>query len=437
MTDAFERLEQRLRSRVLSLKPPTVRVGVESWFPYYAGYSQEFVVETLLALGAKPGWNVLDPWNGAGTTTQVADAIGCNAIGFDLNPVAALVAAARLTRAADAQHSAGLAEELLSIATRTPTAVLTEDPLGEWLSPRLVRRYRSIEGAILDLLAARAGVRVSLNSVTPPPFAAFFLLCLVRAGKGLSRRKQSSNPTWVTPARRRDASASVLDKAFLQTVAQCAYDSTTQSLPTQPARPTASSVAIADARAIPLEGASIDAVVTSPPYCTRIDYFRATLFELAALGIGASSSQYGDLRRAAMGTNLMRACEQNSRSPHAEPVVDLLCRIAKHPSKASATYYSRSFQQYFTDAHQSLSELKRVLRPEATAVLVVQSSYYKDIPIPLGQLFEAMGENLGMKSQVVLSTRVRRVLATINPRATFHLKNRQYTEDVVALQLTR
>ena len=38
---------------------------------------------------------ILDPWNGVGTTTQIAQEHGHNAFGFDLNPATVIVAKAR------------------------------------------------------------------------------------------------------------------------------------------------------------------------------------------------------------------------------------------------------------------------------------------------------------------------------------------------------
>lgn len=45
------------------------RTGVHAWHPYYAGYAEQFVADTLSIL-AEPGDLVLDPWNGSGTTTR-------------------------------------------------------------------------------------------------------------------------------------------------------------------------------------------------------------------------------------------------------------------------------------------------------------------------------------------------------------------------------
>ncbi|MCP3167406.1 hypothetical protein [Myxococcus qinghaiensis] len=432
-TGTLTTLGRHLERRAISLKPAVKRVGVDAWFPYYAGYSSVFVREALAGLGAEPGWTVLDPWNGAGTTTAVADANGCDAIGFDINPVAALVAAARLERSSNTAHSAGLANEFLAVAGRNELDVASDDPLLEWLSPRVTRRYRRIEGAILSLLGTKDGVKVNLQSETPPPFSAFFILCLVRAAKQFARMKGNSNPTWVTPERPGDTRTETFDRAFLAMVATCSADAEKAALARSSVRSTASTVSLADARELPLEDASIDAVVTSPPYCTRIDYFRATAFELAALGIGPDGERFRALRSGAMGTNLMRRTTPDVGS-QPSVVRQLLKRISKHPSKASSTYYYKHYLQYFDDARRSVAGIGRVLKPGATALLVVQSSYYKDIPVPLGDLYSALGEELGFRSRVVLRVPVRRVLALINPRAMQHEAERWYSEDVVALQ---
>ncbi|RYZ17902.1 MAG: hypothetical protein EOO70_00560 [Myxococcaceae bacterium] len=432
-TGTLTTLERHLERCAISLKPAVKRVGVDAWFPYYAGYSSGFVREALAGLGAKPGWTVLDPWNGAGTTTAVADALGCDAIGFDINPVAALVAAARLERSANTSHSAGLANEFLAVAGRNELNVADDDPLLDWLSLRVTRRYRSIEGAVLSLLGTKDGVKVNLQAETPPPFAAFFILCLVRTAKRFARMKENSNPTWVTPEKRGDTRTDTFDRAFLAMVATCAADAEKAALARSSVRSTVSTVSLADARALPLEDSSIDAVVTSPPYCTRIDYFRATAFELAALGIGPDGERFRALRSSAMGTNLMRRTTPDV-GPQPNAVRQLLKRISKHPSKASNTYYYKNYSQYFDDARRSIAGICRVLKPGATALLVVQSSYYKDILVPLGDLYSALGEELGFSARVVLRVPVRRVLALINPRAMQHEAERRYSEDVVALQ---
>ncbi|MFL6161797.1 MAG: hypothetical protein ACJ74U_06170 [Jatrophihabitantaceae bacterium] len=77
-------------------RPKLEGVRPKQYYRYYAGYTQGFVEDMLAALEIEFKAIVLDPWNGAGTTTVAAAATGFTAVGFDLNPAAGLIARARL-----------------------------------------------------------------------------------------------------------------------------------------------------------------------------------------------------------------------------------------------------------------------------------------------------------------------------------------------------
>ena len=65
-----------------------------SWFNYYAGYSDAFVADVLRKLPLDTESILADPWNGAGTTTQIAHERGLACYGFDINPAMMIVAKA-------------------------------------------------------------------------------------------------------------------------------------------------------------------------------------------------------------------------------------------------------------------------------------------------------------------------------------------------------
>ena len=54
------------------------------WYNYYAGFSSDFVSDTLRFLNLPKGAVILDPWNGSGTTTQISEEMGFSAIGYDI-----------------------------------------------------------------------------------------------------------------------------------------------------------------------------------------------------------------------------------------------------------------------------------------------------------------------------------------------------------------
>jgi ubiquinone/menaquinone biosynthesis C-methylase UbiE len=115
-------------------------------------------------------------------------------------------------------------------------------------------------------------------------------------------------------------------------------------------------------------------------------------------------------------------------------ITALLYAIRSHPSKASRSYYYKTYWQYFSDCGQVLSELNRTLKPGGTAVLIVQSSYYKDLPVDLAQLYVELGESLGFQGHIVHKVEVRRALAQINSRSLRHRPATKYFESIVTLE---
>jgi hypothetical protein len=381
------------------------------------------------------GATVLDPWNGSGTTTYVADQLGFRGLGFDLNPVANLVANAKLARPRDASHVVGLAQRIAHDAARARPSAKRDDPLSGWLMPSTVAEYRRIEASVLDDLATDAiGSRASPSDGDLPPLASFLLLALMRTARAIAGVRTTTNPTWIVREIRTRARRRNLGPSWINTVEEMASDLTQSS-----SRGSAvSGSRVADATALPLQDGTVDFVLTSPPYCTRIDYIVSTSFELAALGVGRDSPEFDCLRRANMGTPLVRGREIPEPPKHwPREIKVLLSTIRGHASKASGSYYYKTYWQYFYDCERALLELHRTLRPNGAAVLVVQSSYYKELLVDLPKLYVALGRSLGFAGNTICQLEVRRALAQINTRSLAHRPTTSYHEAVIALEKTQ
>lgn len=406
------------------------RQGTHGWFPYYAGFADNFVDQILQAVDqACGGVRVLDPWNGSGTTSLVAHRLGHVPFGFDINPVLSIVSSAKVAHADDALHLAGLARTL---AASPPRIVHPDDPLHAWLGPTAVAQYRGIEHALFTQLATTAdGMPLHPCRDSLPPIAAFLLLALIRTARTYAAVKQGSNPTWIRPSDERRRSGTNLGSKWLDYVHAMARDLKASGKKAS----WSGRLGIADARDLPLDDGVIDFVLTSPPYCTRIDYVVSASFELAALGVAAEGEEFERLRKAAMGTPLSRSAElPDIPSTWPTEVKKLLIAIRKHPSKASHSYYYRTYWQYFDDVMKSLTELRRVVRPGGAAVLVVQSSYYKEVQIDLPELYVACAESLGFEAEVSSGISVRRAMSQINPHSRQHQAEKHYREGVVVLE---
>src|ERR1700722_13182399 len=113
---------------------PDTAAGRDEWFPYYAGFSSTFAQRLIQSAGLSQKSTFLDPWNGSGTSTTAAVASGHRAMGFDLNPVMAVVAKARLLPNIDAPSIAPLLSEIVKKSARQHITA-EEDPLLVWFAP--------------------------------------------------------------------------------------------------------------------------------------------------------------------------------------------------------------------------------------------------------------------------------------------------------------
>jgi DNA modification methylase len=399
---------------LLNPKKRDFSTGIDGFYPYYAGFSAEFARSIALSQNLAPSACVLDPWNGSGTTTFVARQLGLKAIGVDLNPVATLLAEAKLAFRPSFVNVDELAATLIEVAPGVTK--LEDDALRPWLTGSAVSLVRST----LE--------RVSSQNRTTRFERALLVVALMRSVREFAVAGKGSNPTWVRPESPKRIAPLQLRKRFAATLRHLVG-----LLQISPGHPdSAYEVLSADARCLPLSDESVDFCVTSPPYCTRIDYATATSFELAFLNFGERTPGFDELRSSLMGTTKIRR-DPRGRSTQPRIVTDLLSMINEHPSYASAGYYLKNFRQYFDDAEASLGQLARVLRRGGAAFLVVQTSFYKEIEVDLPRIYLALGEQHALQCEEIARLPVGRNFSQINPRSRAHLPRRQYFESVLKM----
>ncbi len=379
-------------------------VGKAGWYFYHAGFSPSFVRDVVAMAGLANPSVIVDPWNGAGTTTQVAQELGLSARGYDLNPVMVIIAKARLLGSEVVPSHEILSRHILRKAATYHATTLEPDPLAGWFTPRASDVVRAIERALQDLLIDDKGYRTIADRqghAAISSLAAFYYLALFRTVRELLIPFRSSNPTWLKiPARtanRVRPSRDTIATVFARHVSEMAA-----SLP--PKGTSATSVVsqnlvevdVADSRSLPLAPETADAIIASPPYCTRIDYAVATRAELAVLGYTAKL--FRKLRDEMIGTSTMSGEPTTASRLWGHSCNAFLDAVRRHSSKASVSYYWKNHLQYFAALHQSLGEIARVARPGSPCVLVAQDSYYKDVhndlPTYLTEIANSVGFSL-------------------------------------------
>lgn len=402
--------------------------GRASWYPFYAGYSPEFVKHVLENADLQPGAKVLDSWNGSGTTTQIAAELGFSAIGVDLNPVMVVVARARLLQKGDVSTLRALTKKLARTIRGTGT-VPESDGLSLWLDDASASEMRAVEQRIRALSNSDPLEQGPINKSVAN--ACFFLTGLFRTVRRIMAPLRGTNPTWIrrpSPATRLSIPRGTVVSLLAEEIAAMIAALESESPDTGNIGRT--EIMTGTSTALPLEDSSVHLVVTSPPYCTRIDYAVTTSVELATLGVH-SDNALRDVRDKMIGTTTIRAQQPTARESWGPTCLRLLGAIRDHDSHASATYYLKTHQQYFHDIDLSLAELNRCLVSGGEAIIVVQDSYYKNIRNDVPTIVSEMCADLGWSLVKRVDFPVTRNLVGINGRAKKYVEERSAVEVVL------
>jgi hypothetical protein len=403
--------------------PKRTRAGASGWhgfFPYYAGYPTTFAENVIASSGLQAGAVVLDPWNGSGTTTFAASKLGLDSLGADLNPAMAMVARARLMPLSEAGSIRPLSRDVVAKAEGWSDSIADADPLGRWFRPAGAAAIRALETAIRGLLldVPTAGFN-ALDFGTVSGTAATLYVALFSVARDLARPRRSSNPTWFRMPRSADELIEVTSAdVLLRFREKC--DEMAEALELDRLgrldlhqRQSHTLLTVRDTADGTPFLTRADLILTSPPYCTRIDYVATTRIELAVLAPMVILDA-GDLSRAMMGST--RVAPQVDRPDNLGTTCNLfLDQIRAHPSKASGGYYYKSHVDYFSKLSRSLVTVAGSLKPGGCAVLVVQDSYYKDVHNDLPAITVEMAESHGLRLRRREDFRLGRTLAGVNP----------------------
>jgi DNA modification methylase len=416
----------------------SAKTGNASWFPYYAGFSPDFARTLCQSMKMREGSSILDPWNGSGTTTIAASSLGLNSIGIDLNPVMVIAAKARSLSLRTKHSLKSLTYSIIDKAVLCDFRI-ESDPLNTWIIPSSTHHIRKLENAIQVLLVdGRKPVnfvqREQVDSLSD--LAAFFYIALFRTVRILLNKYIGSNPTWVKkPNNLRSRIRPSFDNihCIFKSVVFNMIDAIEDSEFIGTNDSARMMISVASSTALPINDSSVDFVLSSPPYCTRIDYAVATSPELSLLGFQDDTS-YKILRQSLLGTSITSTYQVSPKEEWGETCLSFLNLVKCHSSKASSTYYYNTHLQYFSGISESIGELKRVLKKNAGCVLVVQDSHYKELHNDVPQMITEMAINQGFHLLRNEAFDIQKTMARLNPKVKKYRSHPVSTEYVLCLE---
>lgn len=400
--------------------------GVYAWAPMYAAFSERFALEALQLLGAgRSRPTVVDPFSGGGTSVVASTLLGLPVIGVDLDPFSALLSRARVAVRADSK--------------KVETLLRDRDGRGDLPfsdEARQMFRASDLRFAAITMNQILNGSKGAANfsGLLADPEGKFdsevvALTAVVLGAMKTARVVRGSNPVWF-----RHALPGEVDRvAPLRTLARAASVTMLRDLSdlsTRVRRPSAQ-VLYEDFRTTSIASRKADILLTSPPYLNRLDYVVNHLGAISLLS-GIVPESLDDLRRRMIGTTKVVDKEQTPAG------LGPLCRafleqVSSHPSKASSSYYYWTYLQYFKDMHISLANIARIVRPGGAGAMVLQNSFYKEIPIPVAEIVIEMAALHGIRGRTLRAEVVRAHLGKISPGQSKYVRRKVLEESVLVL----
>ena len=390
-------------------------VPVHRWVPWIAGFSVSFVEDCFKAyLPTAPSrrCKVLDPFAGVGTTIVAALRAGHDAVGFEINPYAALACRAKV-EAIDLDIAAlsatiGRYEHESRNGSRTAKG---SKPAGfesriEFFSPQVEAQVHGFfqflatvdSPAISDLLKVAFGsVMVSFSNYTYEPSLGtrpgagkpLIESADVHAAVLLKLRKMLADTKWLQAEVKPDATpiAAIHATTFM------------------------------DAPTIIEEG-SIDLAVTSPPYLNNYHYIRSTRPHLYWLGLLGSRSDLRNLEEENVGKywQTVRAKAPISldfEDPELQLTLDRIRQTRTDKGVYGGGGWANYAASYFNDSARFLGALSHCLASGGRAVIVVGNSIIQGHEIKVEEILGRIAPRYGLALDRIETLRTKRVGASI------------------------
>lgn len=327
---------------------------------------------------------VVDPFSGSGTTTLEAIAQSRNGAGVDLDPLACLIAEAKVTPVSP-ERLERLMQQLLVKASRHPGQPRLPLPdiknFGHWFSQDAWSSLQSIRNAIAEIEA----------SVDERRFMLTIFSSILRA---VSNADDQSQKTYVSGTLKKTPPPVIptFEKSFRKALAGVS------ELASLEGRGLAS-IYNQSATDLPFNDKSVDLIVTSPPYLDSVDYMYNMMLEYFWLGadLGIDSRrEFNARRRSYIGA-------KNAPSQALPDLVKDLVDENEVP-----TYRRDVLGPYFSAMDSHFAEAARVLKDGGRYVLVVGNSRTKGEMLPLHDALNALASTSGLLVEHAFGYRVRR-----------------------------
>ena len=278
---------------------------VHRWVPWIAGFSRQFVQDALARYLPEPGV-VLDPFAGVGTTLVEADLAGHAAIGFEINPYAVFAARAKL-----GAHRLE-PTRLMAAATEFVTFMHESERTGRAPKASPPAAFRTRAPFYSPAVERKVLLVFDFMERLESPVAALFRLAFAATMVGYSNYSYEPSLGRKASVGRPDVEDDDVAGAIAAKLHQMAKDAAWYGR--ERAYPERDDGRVLEESYFEgyavLEEASVDLLVTSPPYLNNYHYNRNTRPHLYWLGLCSAPSDLKRLETLNFGTYWQNARDE-------------------------------------------------------------------------------------------------------------------------------
>ena len=380
------------------------------WYRFVLSFPPHLVRDYAERFGLGPEQTVLDPFCGTGTTLVECKKLGIHGVGLEPNPLAHFASAVKVDWAASGRALTEYADTVAALAART----FAVQGVADIDLPLFAERNGAC--AALRRLPGEQAQLLLRNSISPLPLHRTLVLLDAIDKCGASRERRYGRLALAKALVQRIGNlkfgpevgvgkakqdAPVLS-AWLQNMRAMAGDLDEHQSDARARVLPADSRAVGDV----LDPASVDAVITSPPYPNEKDYTRTVRLESVILGFIRSKQELRALKQ--------RLVRSNTRGVYKADTDDL--EVATHAAIGEISQsierrrlelgktsgferlYPRVTQLYFGGMRRHLASLRPALKRGAKLAYIVgdQASYLR-VMIRTGELLADLAQSLGYR----------------------------------------
>jgi SAM-dependent methyltransferase len=386
---------------------------IHRWIPWIAGFSSEFVRDAFSRYLSGPSCSrvlVLDPFCGVGTTIIEALRCGYDAVGFEINPYAALAARTKCESAAISptrlQQYLGKFQEAMADSSKDRAAALVP----EHFRSRIPFFGRQAEAKVLKALGF-------INALPPSPIRDLFSVAFGAVMVSLSNYSYepslSSRPA-AGKAIQEDAPVveAILAKLLAMKTDISWFRGELDRLARQPSGRVIQDNFLNGLKH--LDDGIVDLIVTSPPYLNNYHYVRNTRPQLFWLGLIHRPAELKQLETANFGKywQTVRDLETvplNFRLAELERLLGEIRLINNERGPYGGHGWANYAASYFNDTYEFCRVSAQLLKPGGHAVVVVGNSILQGIEIPVDKILSDLASWHGLETEGIHIVRKKRV----------------------------